>query len=234
MIVVGTTYFTADPAGRVKMKGAFVCLMVAGLALTSCGSSDGPPTGNPPTGSVTGTATEGGTGIAGGSVVASRSGSANRTVTPTAAGYTIANLAVGQWSLAYTPPTTHVLADGEDGSRTVTIADGQTTTATAFLLAPAPISGVVEIHLSGTSFLNGTITIPPGTTVRWINDGTDTHTVTPENTSQPGVWQRATTSSQGLVLEHTFNVANQVYRYRCEPHSTSFTSGMVGVITVTG
>jgi plastocyanin len=166
--------------------------------------------------------------------VASRSGSPNRTATPTAAGYTINNLAVGTWSLAYTPPTTHVLANGEDGSRSVAITEGQTATASAFQLDPAPVSDVVEVHLSGIAFDPATITIEPGTTVRWINDGNDAHTVTPENTSQSGVWQRQTTSSPGLVFEHTFNVPNQTYRYRCEPHSTSFTSGMVGTVTVTG
>jgi plastocyanin len=215
------------------MKDAFVYLLMAGLALTSCGSSDGPPTGSTATGTVTGTAVSGGSGVAGGSVVASRAGSADRTATPTAAGYTIGNLAVGTWSLAYTPPTTHVLASGEDGSRSVAISDGQTTTASAFQLDPAA-PGVVEVRLSGTSFLPGAITVSPGTTVRWINDTSDSHTVTPENTSQPGVWQRQTTSSQGTVFEHTFSVANQTYRYRCEPHSTNFTSGMVGTVTVTG
>jgi plastocyanin len=56
--------------------------------------------------------------------------------------------------------------------------------------------------------------------------------VTPENSSQAGVGARQTTSSPGVVFEHTFTVANQTYRYRCEPHSADFTSGMVGVITV--
>ena len=217
------------------MKDAFVYLLMAGLALSGCGSSDGSPTGNTPaTGNVTGTAVSGGSGVAGGSVVASRSGAANRTATPTAAGYTISNLAVGTWSLEYTPPTTHVLANGEDGSRSVAITEGQTTTASAFQLDPAPATGVVEIRLNGTSFVNGTVTIAPGTTVRWINDDGQTHTVTPENSSQPGVWSRRETSSEGVVFEHTFNVANQAYRYRCEPHSTSFTNGMVGTVTVTG
>jgi plastocyanin len=186
-----------------------------------------------PKGSVTGTATEGSTGIAGGTVAATRAGFTAHDATPTAAGYTIADLAAGPWSLAYTPPATHELASGESGTRTVTIAEGATATASAFELEAAPQSQVVEIRLNGTSFENGTITIAPGTTVRWINaDGAD-HTVTPENSSQAGVWQRQVTSSQGTVFEHTFTVPNQTYRYRCEPHSTSFTSGMVGVITVT-
>jgi plastocyanin len=184
-----------------------------------------------PKGSVTGTATEGSAGIAGGTVSATRPGFTTRDATPTAAGYTIANLAVGPWSLAYTPPETHDLVSGESGTRTVTIAENATATATAFELEDAPV--VVEIRLNGTTFENGTITIAPGTTVRWINVDGVGHTVTPENTSQPGVWSRQVTSSPGTVFEHTFTVPSQTYRYRCEPHSSSFTSGMVGVITVT-
>lgn len=187
-----------------------------------------------PTGGLSGTATEGGVAVAGGTVNATRTGFTARNVAPTATGYAIANLPVGPWSLAYTPPVTHEFAAAEAGTRSVTIAEGQTATVSAFLLQPVPPqSGVVEIRLDGTSFLNGVVTIAPGTTVRWINQDGASHTVTPENTSQAGVWARATTSSTGVVLEHTFTVPNQVYRYRCEPHSTSFTAGMVGQITVT-
>lgn len=186
-----------------------------------------------PKGSVTGTATADGAGVAGGSVAAARGGFTGLSATPAAAGYTIAGLAVGPWTLTYTPPSTHVLASGESGTRMVTIAEGQTTAATAFQLQPAAPSQVREIRLSAETFVGGTITIPPGTTVRWINEENVFHTVTPENATQSGVWQRQTTSAPGTVLEHTFTVPSQTYRYRCEPHSSSFTAGMVGTITVT-
>lgn len=187
-----------------------------------------------PKGSVTGTAVEDDAGIAGGTVAATRAGFTTRNATPTVAGYTIADLVTGPWTLAYTPPASHRVVPGQSSTRSVTIADGATVTASAFELEPAPPAPqVVEIHLNGSSFLNGTITIAAGTTVRWINDDGQPHTVTPENSSQAGVWARQTTSSPGLVFEHTFSVANQTYRYRCEPHSTNFTNGMVGVITVT-
>jgi plastocyanin len=186
-----------------------------------------------PKGSVTGTAVEGTAGIAGGTVAATRGGFTTRNATPTVAGYTIADLATGPWTLAYTPPTSHRVVAGQSNTRFVTIAEGTSVTASAFVLEPAPPAPqIVEIHLNGTSFLNGTITIAAGTTVRWINDDGQAHTVTPENSSQAGVWARQTTSSTGVVFEHTFTVANQTYRYRCEPHSADFTSGMVGVITV--
>jgi plastocyanin len=91
----------------------------------------------------------------------------------------------------------------------------------------------VEVHITGTSFNPSVITITPGTTVRWINDTGDFHTVTPENTGQPNLWQRTVTAGQGTVVEKTFTTGGgQLYRYRCEPHSSSFTSGMTGSITV--
>lgn len=187
-----------------------------------------------PRGSVSGAAMDNGTGIAGGTVAATRSGFTSANATPTAAGYTIADLPVGTWALAYTPPATHELAAGENGTRTIAITEGQTAAADAFQLKPAPPqSQVVEIHLSGTSFVPSSVTIAAGTTVRWINDANVSHTVTPENTSQAGVWQAQSTSSQGVVFEHTFETSNQTYRYRCVPHSSSFDNGMVGSITVT-
>ena len=95
-----------------------------------------------------------------------------------------------------------------------------------------PGSTVREIHLTASTFTPGNITIAAGTTVRWINDAAINHTITPENTNQPGVWQRRVVNNSGERFEHTFTVAGQTYRYRCEPHSSSFTSGMVGTITV--
>ncbi|HEX6132610.1 MAG TPA: carboxypeptidase regulatory-like domain-containing protein [Longimicrobiales bacterium] len=186
-----------------------------------------------PRGTASGTATENGTGVAGGTVTATRGGFSNRTATPNASGYTLNDLPVGPWSLTYTPPNTHVLAQGENGTRNVTVTENQTATVSAFLLAPAPPQpAIVEITASGTSFSQRTVTIPVGTTVRWINGDGVTHTVTPQNTSQPGVWQAATLSQQGATLEHTFNVAGQTYNYRCVPHSSDFNNGMVGTIIV--
>jgi plastocyanin len=186
-----------------------------------------------PKGSASGSVSAQGTPLAGGSVAAARPGFTGTSAVPTAAGFTISNLAAGPWTLTYTPPATHALASAESGTRAVTIVESQTAAATAFQVQPAGTPGVIVINLNGTTFVNGTITIPAGTTVRWVNQDGLTHTVTPENTSQAGVWTRQETTSAGTVFEHTFTVPNQTYRYRCEPHSTSFTSGMVGTITVT-
>ncbi|MBI4544382.1 MAG: copper-binding protein [Gemmatimonadetes bacterium] len=78
-------------------------------------------------------------------------------------------------------------------------------------------------------FVPDTLTITRGTRVRWVNESDFFHTVTPRNTSQPGVWSRRETSGRGPVLEHTFSVGGQTYNYFCEPHE-SF--GMVARIRV--
>lgn len=190
-----------------------------------------------PRGSIEGSVTLDGEGIASGSVAASRSGFAESTATPDAGGvFGMAEMAAGPWTLTFTPGPGHSLAAGEAGTRTATVAESQTTSVSAFQIdAQTPGSGVVDIHLTATSqFDPASVTITPGTTVRWINDAAIEHTITPENASQPGVWQRRETAAAGVVFEHTFNTPNQTYRYRCEPHSSNFETGMVGVITVTG
>lgn len=202
------------------------------------GGSGGGPTDEGPAGvgALSGVVEVDGRGAASGTVRASRTGQTSKTATPTASGlWTIADLAVGAWTVQLTPGSGHALADGESGTRGVTVLANQSVAVSAFQVRTAgPQSGVVEIHLTaGSQFSPNTLTITPGTTVRWINDSATAHTVTPENASQPGVWTRRETSATGVVFEHTFTVSGQTYRYRCEPHSSSFSSGMVGTITVT-
>ena len=85
-----------------------------------------------------------------------------------------------------------------------------------------------EVHLtSGLKFAPGTLTVAPGTKVRWVNDASIPHTITPENPNQKGVWSKQTTSSSGNVFEHTFSEAGQTYSYRCDVHN-----GMTGTIQV--
>lgn len=95
---------------------------------------------------------------------------------------------------------------------------------------PPPGTGQTrEIHLTeGLAFSPGDIVIDRGTRVRWINDAAIPHTITPENTQQPGAWAAATVSAAGQTVEHTFNTAG-VFYYRCQPHHGQ---GMTGIIRV--
>jgi plastocyanin len=78
------------------------------------------------------------------------------------------------------------------------------------------------------------LTVPVNTKVTWVSESVVAHSITPENPNQAGAWQAVEFSKTGTVLEHTFTVANQTYRYRCIFHSSNFTAGMVGTIVVQG
>ncbi len=78
---------------------------------------------------------------------------------------------------------------------------------------------------NGLTFSPSTVTISPGTTVRWVNGTSLSHTVTPAGHSE---WSRWATSSQNQTFEHTFGSAG-TFAYFCEPHQAA---GMSGVITV--
>jgi plastocyanin len=88
-----------------------------------------------------------------------------------------------------------------------------------------PQSGTIEVELRDTSFSPGQVTITPGSTIRWVNQGNIVHTVTPDGHDE---WERATFSSDGDTFSHTFTEEG-VYAYYCEPHRGV---GMVGTIRV--
>lgn len=94
---------------------------------------------------------------------------------------------------------------------------------------PTPPTGnVVEVRLidSTLRFDPQELTIEPGTTVRWVHQASAIfHTVTPDGHSE---WQARGRSSQGTVLEHTFQSEGD-FPYFCEPHRSV---GMVGRVTV--
>ncbi|HEX7091702.1 MAG TPA: cupredoxin domain-containing protein [Longimicrobiales bacterium] len=88
-----------------------------------------------------------------------------------------------------------------------------------------PEEGVEVIQMSNRRFTPATLTIEPGTTVRWAKDD-EAHTITPANSNQPGVWQDVVVEA-GEEFEHTFEVAGQTYDYECQFHE-----GMTGRIIV--
>lgn len=82
------------------------------------------------------------------------------------------------------------------------------------------------IHLTGSlRFSPSQVTIPQGRRVRWINDQTIFHTVTPDGQDE---WERQALTQAGEMFEHVFDDAG-TFPYFCEPH---FTAGMTGSITV--
>jgi plastocyanin len=80
----------------------------------------------------------------------------------------------------------------------------------------------VTVTLYDDSFQPGQITVPAGTTVRWVNVGQHRHTVT----SDTGLWDsRELDSGEGYA--HTFTVAG-TYPYHCRFHARE----MGGVVVV--
>lgn len=71
---------------------------------------------------------------------------------------------------------------------------------------------VVELRISGLRYERTELSVPVGTTVRWINGDPVAHTVTADDDS----WT-SPLIGPGDVFEHTFTRAEQV-SYHCTPH----------------
>jgi plastocyanin len=194
----------------------------AALLLMSCsgggGSGGGPPgTGTPTNGTVTGRISADGVSVTG--VVVTLGSS---TITNGANGsFTFSDVPAGTQTVTITVPGNFAMATGQTAARQVTVTGGQTTTAN-FALALQNPAAVVEISLLGTSFSPADVSIAPGTTVRWVNGDGQAHTVTPNNSSQAGVWARQASATSGAIFLHTFPGAGE-YGYHCEPHQAQGT-----------
>lgn len=99
--------------------------------------------------------------------------------------------------------------------------------------APAP-PGVVVVTCKGKQFNPATITVSPGTTVRWVNDDDTAHTTTsmdlasqsPTTTvNQPNAWN-SNPLNPGEHFDHTFTKAG-TFPYQCLVHPY-----MQGTVTV--
>lgn len=91
---------------------------------------------------------------------------------------------------------------------------------------PPPSGDAQEIRMNNNQYERPDITFSVATKVRWINSDNSQH----DGVAQDGAF-KSSLLSRNQVFEHTFT-APGTYRYHCTPHSTSFTSGMVGVIRV--
>ncbi|MEO5510976.1 MAG: carboxypeptidase regulatory-like domain-containing protein [Longimicrobiales bacterium] len=180
-----------------------------------------------PKGAVSGAVKNGTTGVSGAALELYRAGFTSRPITADASGnFTLAQVPAGNWGLRVSVPSTLQLAIGEPGSRLVVVEANQTTQASAFTLRNPP--AIVEVALLGLSFVPQNITVSAGTIVRWRNDEGGNHTITPQNTNIAEFEGNRT----GIIHQRTFATPGEIFRYRCEYHSSNFTNGMVGTITV--
>lgn len=205
---------------RSSFETALSLTLTATLVLGACGGDGSEPTPpNTDPGAISGTVREAGaSGLAG--VTVALSGAATGTTTTSATGgYQFQNLSAGQYTVSVTAPAGFEAPT----AKSVTVSAGATATVDFELQAEE--EGVEVIDLSGTSFSRPQLTIPAGTTVRWVNKDGVFHTVTPDGHSE---WSSASLNQQGQTFEHTFNSAGS-FPYYCQPHKSA---GMTGTITV--
>lgn len=141
------------------------------LATAGCGGGDGtgpdPEPQAPARGSINGSITNGGSGVAG--VAVTLGGGASRTGTSSAAGtFAFADLLPGGYAVSIAVPAGLTLAAGEQASRSVTVTSGQATSLTFQLATAAPTEGTVSgsVRAAGTGLAGASLTLTGGTVSR--------------------------------------------------------------------
>ncbi len=101
--------------------------------------------------------------------------------------------------------------------------------AAVLVFAPAALAQgqTVTVSMEDNYFDQANITVEPGTTVTWVQNGNNPHTTT----SYDGLWDSGLIAGgSGGTFSFTFNEPG-TYAYFCRPHEAQ---GMVGTVTVTG
>jgi plastocyanin len=204
-------------AMRMTSSRMLAALTLSVLSACSGGGGGGGGGTTPQFGTISGTVTANGAGLAGVTVSISGGGS---TTTSATGQFTLSNVATGARSVSVAPPAGYITAVHGADAAEVAVTAGQTSTASFQL-----VRGVV-VNAAGTSFSPATVTVPVGATVRWVNGG-GTHTVTPVNPGQPGAWASAGLGV-GATFQHVFAAAG-TFNYFCQPHQGM---GMTGTVTV--
>ena len=70
------------------------------------------------------------------------------------------------------------------------------------------------------------VTVTKVSTIHWVNKTATTHTITPDNSGQAGVWAAQNISGSGTDFSHTFSTTG-AFTYRC-----TIPAGMTGTIKV--
>jgi len=101
------------------------------------------------------------------------------------------------------------------------------------LLLFAPTAGAqqgqnVTVMMEDNYFEDANITVPVGTTVTWVHNGTNPHSTT----SNDGIWDSGVIQPGGGSFSHTFNEPG-TFSYYCKVDGHA-AQGMVGTVTVTG
>ena len=124
-----------------------------------------------------------------------------------------------------TTATTAATTSTAGGTTTTTGATSTTgaTTTTTQATTTTSGGGSAQVTIAGFAFSPGTLTVPVGTTVIWVNSDGITHTVT----ANGGAFNSGNLVD-GAAFQFTFTQAGQ-FPYHCALHAS-----MSGTITVTG
>lgn len=205
------------------MRKALVIIAAVVPLAAACGGGGGGTTDPPMNGSVTGTVSGRGGGIPNATISLAGGG----TQTTNGEGqFSFSNVSAGAKTLSLAPPTGFTLATGETAEKSASVAAGGTATVNWSLQLANTNPRTVDVEMGAVTFAPSDVVVPVGSTVRWVNGTATTHTVTPNNASQPGAWQDVTVSGSGTVFSHQFNTAG-TYPYNCRLHG-----GMTGTVRV--
>ena len=213
----------------IRFGRALGLVVLAAVGVWACGD-DGtePPMGgdDDPT-TVRVVVSEGGSGVEGVTVRLFEVGGASAIATDETGTTGRATFEVdpGAYEAEIDVPADLKLDQGETPRKSVTVTEGATSTVNFTLVRPTD-GDVVEIRAtSALTFEPSEVTISPGTTVRWVNESSMLHTVTPDDHEE---WDRGELPDDGDTFTHTFEEAGD-FDYFCEPH---LSAGMTGSITV--
>jgi plastocyanin len=174
---------------------------------------------------VVGTVLHGGAGVGAVEVVLRDGpGADQQTTTENDGTYSFTDVEAGDWEIAFTLPAYFELADGQEGVRNVAVPEGSSATVN-LTLSPVAAPQSIEIGMGEQSFLDDDVTVLPGSTVRWVNEGNMDHTITPDG---HGEWNTGSVSNAGESFQVVLNNPGD-WDYYCEPH---LSQGMTGVVRV--
>ena len=94
----------------------------------------------------------------------------------------------------------------------------------ALILAPALVTGIVQVSIQNFAFVPDSVRVQPGDTVRWTNADVSAHTSTGTGSGN-AAWNSGNLSG-GQSYQRVFTAAD-VFNYRCNIHTT-----MVGRVYV--
>ena len=215
------------------MRRWHVRTVLAGLALLgvaglgACDNGTDPGNGGEMTGSVLVTVTADGSAESGVAVdLFAESGTTvlESGTTDASGEVTFSGLASGTYEVEITVPD-GLSVEGGSARETVNVSDGQQATVSFSLVTPVEATDTVEVALTNYEFTPADLTIAPNTMVRWVNESSTFHTITPDGHSE---WTEGSVSDVGDTFTHVFTEAG-TFPYYCDPHRSL---GMTGSVTV--